>query len=117
MRDEAVRILTELCAIDELPEEKLASLNNDLGLSLRGLGKNKEAERRFRTAIELWPWTTDARENLGVSLFEAGRHQEAVRELEALFERMAETEGKPARRPRATYYLRLARRRLAGVPG
>jgi len=64
--------------------------------ALQELGRDEEAERTFRTALDVDPWSTDARLNYGVFLAVAGRTGEA----RAMFEqglRLDPADGRLAR--------------------
>ena len=72
---------------------------NEMGLCLKGLGRKGDAEAAYRRAMTVSVRALDAPENLGVLLFDLGRHEEARPHLEAV------VDADPSRE-RARYYLR-----------
>jgi len=56
------------------------------GVSLRRLGRDEEALRAYRRAVEIEPDDALAWNNKGVSLRRLGRHEEALRAFERAYE-------------------------------
>ena len=70
------------------PEDAL--LLNNLGLALRRLGDEEQAESAWRQALGVHPGLTQARANLGQLLVETGRHAAALPLLEPLAKELAD---------------------------
>jgi len=65
------------------PED--TATHNNLGISLRNLGKREAAIRAFEAAIERKPDYLSARYNLGTTLGELGRSKQALDQFAAIF--------------------------------
>ncbi len=72
--DEALAELERAAHLDPLSH----SLASNLGVTLRELGRLAEAERAFRSALELAPDFVFGHYNLANAVYLQGRHQEAV---------------------------------------
>ncbi len=101
LREEALDMLRRLLKEKDLTAEERGRHLNDLALLQKGLGRAQEAEATLREALAADPKNFDARENLVVLLFDAGRRDEALREVRSLLE---DPDG--ALRERARYYAR-----------
>lgn len=66
-------------AVELVPEDGEA--HNNMGVTLRELGKLKEAEKSFRQAVTLKPKYVEALSNLGITLKELGLFEEAESSL------------------------------------
>jgi Flp pilus assembly protein TadD len=102
MKDDAERLYRALATDRDLPEPDRARASNALGLLLRSLGRDAEAEKAFRAAIEEHPDGLDAHENLGIHLIRKGRLEEGKRELRFAIERTTDPLNP---RKRAAYHL------------
>lgn len=100
--DAALAIYDALVARTDLDPSQMAVYKNERGLCLKGLGRFDEAEKSFRDAAAESAIHVDARENLGVFLFDRGRPDAAM----AVFEEVLTIE--PGRE-RTMYYLRRCR--------
>ena len=82
----------EFAAALHLIDDLLASSPADLktlnlaGIALTGAGRRDEANARFREALRLDPAFNPARKNLAVNSFDAGRLDDAYRELEQVLQ-------------------------------
>jgi tetratricopeptide (TPR) repeat protein len=66
------------------PNNYIANIN--MGVALRGVGRDAEAIEYFQNAARLHPSSSDARSNLGFMLVKVGRIPEGISELQAALE-------------------------------
>ena len=52
--------------------------HNNLGIALTLRGKNDEAQKHFKKALQIWPSYADAHNNLGFILYAQGKSHEAI---------------------------------------